>query len=304
RLKDQAQDDQGIFDVGQLADLIDIEKGSLVTKRSQGQKIDATMKLALDILQIVVPLCAVDPIHRPVDTEQKSQAVWERVFNTLFAKTVVTAVIGETGLKGSSKARSQNEAEYAVERPKGKKASPRKVDCKFVVSVEHMKKWEFVTISNSEMKPLRSTAVEVEMMVRKNIRLNHFIINQTGTPKMYFLNMQAYSASLMSLREHDGAHVCGKVLNHDLLIPTNHLELECFMDGRTLAALFSLRSYFLQVGRKLALQRLNSGSRDITLISAFSNVRTFFTPQMYKSMPPITKRPPPPPKKRPFSSSS
>lgn len=45
----------------------------------------------------------------------------------------------------------------------------------------------------------------------------------------------------MSLHEHDGIHVCGKVLDHDLLIPTNALELECFMDGRTLAALFSLR---------------------------------------------------------------
>lgn len=101
---------------------------------------------------------------------------------------------GETGLEGSSEARSQNEADHAVERLKGqkkenRKESPRKVDCKFVVSVERMKQWEFVTISNSEMKALRSTAEDVEIMVRKNIRHNHLIINQIGTPKIYFFNM-------------------------------------------------------------------------------------------------------------------
>jgi hypothetical protein len=52
-LKEQAQDDQGAFDVGQLVDLIDIEKGSLATKRRQGQKDDVTIKLAIDILQVV-----------------------------------------------------------------------------------------------------------------------------------------------------------------------------------------------------------------------------------------------------------
>ncbi|KAG0039951.1 hypothetical protein BGZ83_002686 [Gryganskiella cystojenkinii] len=180
-LKEQAQDDQGIFDAGQLVGLIDIEKGSVETKRRQGQKIDVTIKIALDILQIVL---------------------------------TIAAVIGETGLEGSSKARSQNEADHTVEQLKGrKKESPRKVDCKFVVSVEHMKKWEFITISNSEMKALRSTADEVDIMVRKNIRHNHLIINRIRTPKIYFLNMHAYSASLMSLCEHDGAHVCGKVLD-------------------------------------------------------------------------------------------
>jgi hypothetical protein len=52
-LSEQAQDDQGVLDVGQLIDLIDIEKGSLSTKRRQGQKVDVTIKLAIDILQIV-----------------------------------------------------------------------------------------------------------------------------------------------------------------------------------------------------------------------------------------------------------
>lgn len=35
----------------------------------------------------------------------------------------------------------------------------------------------------------------------------------------------AYSARLMSLHEHGGVNVCGKVLYHDLLILTNALEL-------------------------------------------------------------------------------
>ncbi|KAG0041567.1 hypothetical protein BGZ83_001633 [Gryganskiella cystojenkinii] len=90
-MKEKAQDDQGIFDVGQLVGLIDIEKGSMKTKRRQGQKM--YVKLALDILQTVVPLCVVDPFRHLVDTEQQSQGVWERVFNTLFSKTAIAAVM-------------------------------------------------------------------------------------------------------------------------------------------------------------------------------------------------------------------
>ncbi|KAK3829636.1 MAG: hypothetical protein J3R72DRAFT_263824 [Linnemannia gamsii] len=178
-------------------------------------------------------------------------------------------ISGETGLEGSGEIRSQNEADHGVERPKGekkdamtdkKKEVPRKVDCKFVVSVERMKQWEFVTISNCEMKSLRSAASEVEIMVRINIRHNHLIVNRIGARKMYFLNMHAYSASLKSLNEHDGVHVCGKVLDHDLLVPTNTLELECFMDGRTLAVLLTLRvcDFFLMLMLLLLLKGLHS----------------------------------------------
>lgn len=39
------------------------------------------------------PLCVVDPFRRLVDTEQQSQGVWERVFNTLFSKTAIAAVM-------------------------------------------------------------------------------------------------------------------------------------------------------------------------------------------------------------------
>jgi hypothetical protein len=93
-------------------------------------------------------------------------------------------------LEGSSEARAQNEKDHAVlRREKKERKSPRKVDCKFVVSVERMKKWEFITISNCEMKALRSTSEEVEVMIRKNIRHNHLIINRIATPKLYFLNM-------------------------------------------------------------------------------------------------------------------
>ncbi|KAF9390385.1 hypothetical protein BGX21_011485 [Mortierella sp. AD011] len=130
------------------------------------------------------------------------------------------------------------------------------------------------------MKVLRSSTEEIEIMVRKNIRHNHLIINRIGAPKIYFLNMHAYSANLMSLREHDGVHVCGKVLEQDLVIPINALELGCFMGGRTLAVLLSLRSSFLQIGRNLSLQKLNYGSGGATpIMSAFSNVRTFYTPR-------------------------
>ncbi|KAF9098827.1 hypothetical protein BGX27_000712 [Mortierella sp. AM989] len=226
-LKDQTQDDQGILDAKQLVGLNDIEKGSLETKRRQGQEVDVTIKLALNILQIVAPLCVADPIRRPVDTEQKSQAVWERVFNALFENTAVATVIGETGLEGSGEARTRNEIEYAVQQLDGetegrkKKESHRKVDCKFVVSVERMKKWEFVTISNSEMKALRSSADEIEVM-----------------------------------------------------------------------------SFFLQIGRKLALQRLKSGSGGATHMSTYTNVRTFYTPKKDRLMPSPKKQPSPSPKKR------
>jgi len=45
----------------------------------------------------------------------------------------------------------------------------------------------------------------------------------------------------MSLLEYEDVHICGNVLDHDLVIPTNVLELECFMDGQVLAVLLSLR---------------------------------------------------------------
>ncbi|KAH7054871.1 hypothetical protein BKA57DRAFT_434499 [Linnemannia elongata] len=114
-LKEQAQDDQGNVDIGELVDLIDIEESSLATKRCPIWQ--SNWRLVFDRLY----------------TEQKSQGVWKRVVNTLFAKTVVTAVI--------------------------------------------------------EMKVLRSTADEIDVMARKNNRHNHLIINRTRAPKTYFLNM-------------------------------------------------------------------------------------------------------------------
>ncbi|KAG0040040.1 hypothetical protein BGZ83_002663, partial [Gryganskiella cystojenkinii] len=267
-LKGQALDDLGNFSAEELVNLINIKKGSLATELRAGQKIDVSVRIAIDILQIVAPLCIADPIRRPVDTEQKSQAVWERVFNILFERTAVTTVIGETGLGGSGEARTQNETDYAVqelkEDTKGKKrAAPR----------------------------------EIEVMIRKNIRHNHLIISQIGMPKMYFLNTHAYSATLMSLLEYEDVHICGNVLDHDLVIPTNVLELELFMDGQVLEVLLSLR-----IGRQLALQRLKSVSGSAAPTSTHHNVRTFYTPMKDKSSP--KKQPPCSPRKRPTGNSS
>ncbi|KAF9295492.1 hypothetical protein BGZ74_010788, partial [Mortierella antarctica] len=63
-------------------------------------------------------------------------------------------------------------------------------------------------------------------------------------------------------------------------------------------------SFFLQIGRELAFQRLNSGSGGSTPMSAFSNVRTFYTPKKNRSMPSPKKQPLPIPRKHPMDHSS
>lgn len=54
---------------------------------------------------------------------------------------------------------------------------------------------------------------------------------------MHFIG---YSAQL-GLWEYESVHVCGKVLQEELAIPTSEPELEWFMDGRCPATLLSLR---------------------------------------------------------------
>jgi len=52
-LKGQALDDLGNFSAEELANLINIKKGSLAAELRAGQKIDVSVRIALDILQIV-----------------------------------------------------------------------------------------------------------------------------------------------------------------------------------------------------------------------------------------------------------
>ncbi|KAF9089326.1 hypothetical protein BGX27_002518, partial [Mortierella sp. AM989] len=73
-------------------------------------------------------------------------------------------LFGETGLEGSGEARIRNEAEYVVQKLKGRRRVGRRSllgkSTASSLSVERMKKWELCTISNNEMKALGSFADE------------------------------------------------------------------------------------------------------------------------------------------------
>lgn len=49
------------------------------------------------------------------------------------------------------------------------------------------------------------------------------------------------------LWEYESVHVCGKVLQEELAIPTSEPELQWFMDGRCMATLLSLRAREMSV---------------------------------------------------------
>ncbi|KAG0012031.1 hypothetical protein BGZ81_001796, partial [Podila clonocystis] len=99
------------------------------------------------------------------------------------------------------------------------------------------------------MKSLQAGSQQVEIQARKNMRLNHSISKKIRSTKLYFLDMHGYSAQLYCLWEYDSVHICGKVLDEELAIPTSEPELEWFMDGRCMAALLSLRTHFLKVAQ-------------------------------------------------------
>lgn len=63
----------------------------------------------------------------------------------------------------------------------------------------------------------------------------------TVTTVIVSMHHIGYSAQLYCLWEYESVHVCGKVLEEELAIPTSEPELEWFIDGRCIAALLSLR---------------------------------------------------------------
>ncbi|KAI7821419.1 hypothetical protein BC939DRAFT_209217 [Gamsiella multidivaricata] len=197
--------------------------------------------------------------------------------------------------------------------------TPRKVDCKLVASVVKAKKWEFKPISNFEMKSQQAGCQQVEIQARKNMRLNHSISKKIPSTKLYFLDMHGifrafglanhdhfpsvaltltdlsivymhrigYSAQLYCLWEYESVHVCGKVLEEELAIPTSEAELEWFMDGRCIAALLSLRTYFQKVAQRVQQDYARPSKtietpRTPPLCPATTN-HTFYTPKRVRS---------------------
>ncbi|KAG0196940.1 hypothetical protein BGX28_009535 [Mortierella sp. GBA30] len=99
--------------------------------------------------------------------------------------------------------------------------------------------------------------------------------------------MHGYSAQVYCLWEYESVHVCGKVLEEELAIPTSEPELEWFMDGRCMAALLSLRTYFLKVAQRVQQDharpsKTSEASPTLPLYPASSN-HTFYTPKRARS---------------------
>ncbi|KAF9898119.1 hypothetical protein BX616_004471 [Lobosporangium transversale] len=249
-LKEKALNGDGEVDSEMLYLYVEQEIGGMASKVLGGTKIDEREAMVLKIVHEVASLCRADPIPRPRDTEQKSQGVWEKILGILFAKTRVSVVIGETGLQETKAQREANESAHAA-CPTNKLVTPRKVDCKLVVSVVKSKKWEFKTISNFELKPLQASSQQMEIQVRKNMRLNHSVVKKLPSTHHYFLDIHGYSAQLYCIWGHDSVHVCGRVLDEELVIPTSDSELEWFLDGRCLAALMSLKAHLLEIAQQV-----------------------------------------------------
>ncbi|KAG0352864.1 hypothetical protein BGZ54_002540 [Gamsiella multidivaricata] len=282
KLKEDARKEDGSLDVQRFCLLVDKEIGCMAMKELDGTQVDDNARMIFEILRVVVPLCQEDAISRPNDTEQKSQSVWQRILEILFARTRISIVIGETGLETSKAERIVNETAHAATLM-NTPVTPRKVDCKLVASVVKAKKWEFKPISNFEMKSQQAGCQQVEIQARKNMRLNHSISKKIPSTKLYFLDMHGYSAQLYCLWEYESVHVCGKVLEEELAIPTSEAELEWFMDGRCIAALLSLRKVAQRVQQDYARpSKTIETPRTPPLCPATTN-HTFYTPKRVRS---------------------
>ncbi|KAF8947805.1 hypothetical protein BGZ46_005470, partial [Entomortierella lignicola] len=185
-LKEGAYNEDGDFDSRRLYLLAGREIGSMCTNELSGGQINDKERMVLGIIRVVAPLCRLEPIPRPKDSEQKCQNVWERILNILFEGTRTSVEIGETGLEPSKAERAINEAAHtAASTP----VAARKVDCKLVASVVKSKKWEFKPLSNFELKPGKASLSQVEIQVRKNMRLNHSILKKLPSSRQYFLDI-------------------------------------------------------------------------------------------------------------------
>ncbi|KAF9083379.1 hypothetical protein BGX27_004154, partial [Mortierella sp. AM989] len=238
--KEDSYDGSGEIDVPRMMLLVNKEIGNIASNELDGNRTDINSRIILDILRVVLPLCKEDAVPRPNDTEQKCQSLWQRILEILFADTRISVVIGETGLASTKTERAENEAAHSGTSTNNP-VMPRKVDCKLVASVVKAKKWEFKPISNFEMKPIQAGSQQVEIQARKNMRLNHSISKSIPSKEQYFLNIHGYSAQLYRLWEYESVHVCGRVLDEELVIPTCEPELEWLLEGKCLVTLLSLR---------------------------------------------------------------
>ncbi|KAF9162201.1 hypothetical protein BGX20_001814 [Mortierella sp. AD010] len=248
--KEDSYDENGEINIPRMTLLVNKEIGNIASNELDGNRTDTNSQIILDILRIVLPLCKEDAVPRPNDTEQKCQSVWQRILEILFADTRISVVIGETGLASTKTERAENEAAHSGTST-NKPVMPRKVDCKLVASVVKAKKWEFKPISNFEFKSMQASSQQVEIQARKNMRLNHSISKNIPSKEQLFLNIHGYSAQLYRLWEYESVHVCGRVFDEELVIPTCEPELEWFLDGKCLATLLSLRTHFLRVAQEV-----------------------------------------------------
>ncbi|KAF9295560.1 hypothetical protein BGZ88_001875 [Linnemannia elongata] len=93
KLKEGASKENGDLDVHRLCLLVDNEIGCMAMKELDGTQASHSARMVFEILRIVVPLCREDAIPRPNDTEQKSQSVWQRILEILFASTRISVVM-------------------------------------------------------------------------------------------------------------------------------------------------------------------------------------------------------------------
>ncbi|KAF9083091.1 hypothetical protein BGX27_004251 [Mortierella sp. AM989] len=212
-LKEKALNGAGDVDSNRLCLHVEREIGGMADKVLSGIKTDEREAMVLKILHVVY--YTTPKGHRAKVTKYMGEDPGDTFCKNKDIRCNflywLRLLRGETGLEESKTQREVNESAHAA-CPTNTPVYPRK--------------WEFKTVSNFELKPLQATSQQVEVQVR-------------------------YSAHLYCIWEHESIHVCGKVTDEGLAIPTSDPELEWFLDGRCLAALMSLKAHLLDIAQQV-----------------------------------------------------
>ncbi|KAF9359407.1 hypothetical protein BGX34_008388 [Mortierella sp. NVP85] len=211
-------------------------------------KVDEHKVCILEILRLMAKKSEKPFANIPKETEAMTVRVWQDIFDILFEGSGVSVTTGETGLAASREERTANEqAHGGVQTP----ATPRKVDFLLLTSVELQRKLVHIEIADYEHKGSKATDEDVAVQLRKSIRHNHAILTRLPIlDEIIFLDIKGFTARVMRLRRHESVFICGTMAD-EIILPVTPAQLEIFMKGRSLSALFRLRDHVLDTASKV-----------------------------------------------------
>ncbi|CAO3567621.1 unnamed protein product [Mortierella alpina] len=282
-IKDETQDKRFGINVTRAKHIATWRLGLLSRDELDGKAVDNDLTCALEVIKLISRICEPPIVTKPKETEAMTVKVWHELFEVLFTGTIITIVIGESGLSASREEREYSEVDHGGAEPP---LSPRKVDFVFKASVEHLRKVTHVELVDYEHKSSLATDEDVAVQLRKSMRHNQAILARLPRlEEVIFLDIRGYSAKVMKMVQHDGVHVCSE-MSQEIVLPTNSFELRAFLQGNDLAALLKLRDAVLDAAMEVQ-QQLQRPKQPVLARAATPpkkpQVRTFYTPTCRKS---------------------